>query len=72
MKVKEEKEKDIIVAGFVCGDCSYSASSVDELTNHRASAAHVFTSLFSFLEKETVDKTPSSAKSMSRKLNLVD
>ena len=59
MKVKEENENDIIVAGFVCGDCSYSASSETDLTNHRASAAHVFTTFFSFLEKQT----PGSEKS---------
>ena len=59
MKVKEENENDIIVAGFVCGDCSYPASSEDDLTNHRA--AHVFTSLFSFLEKETLGSEKSPA-----------
>ena len=60
MRIKEEREKDVIVAGFVCGDCNYSASSQAELTNHRASV-HVFTAVFSFLEKQISDVTVASS-----------
>ena len=45
----ELKEEDIIEL-FTCGECDYSASSENDLQQHKVSQ-HVFKAMFGFIEK---------------------
>ena len=47
---KEEK-KEVIIDCFKCGECGYSASSEDDLKQHRFNQ-HIFTAVFGFIEAD--------------------
>ena len=62
------EEDDVIIEGFICGECGYSTSSEDDLNQHKVSQ-HVFTAVFGFLEKNSSPaiKTQSSMKTIGVK-----
>ena len=66
--VYSDDDDVIIIDGFICGDCGYSASSENDLNQHNVSQ-HVFTAVFGFIEEnnkkeelQTVKKCRSSRK----------
>ena len=44
------EEEDVIFERFICGDCGHSASSEDDLNQHRVSQ-HLLKAVFGFIEE---------------------
>ena len=69
------KDEEVIIECFKCGECGYSASSEDDLNQHRFNQ-HIFTTAFGFIEAENdkgglkkLSSTKKTKKEVEKKQN---